>query len=244
MGDALGEVDVARLEVDVEGDEEGSGADGDGAGAGVHACGAEVGLTAEMRDVGLEALVLGLADIRQDDPLRARGGLGVEVDGQVEALRDVGAEATGELDALVHRRLAERHEGDDVDGADARVLALVLLHVDLRDGDLDGTLHRHGDRLGLAGEGQHAAIVVDVRRPIEEVDVRCRGHDSRQGIDDLGAPALAEVGDALDQLCHRASVGAGLAPGDAVRVDRRQMPGQAAGCTSTGFGAAGWTGRR
>ena len=69
VGDALGEVDVARLEVDVEGDQERSSADGHGAGGGMHAGRAEVGLTPEMRDIRLEALVLWLADVSQDDPL-------------------------------------------------------------------------------------------------------------------------------------------------------------------------------
>ncbi len=206
MGDALGEVDVARFQVDIEGDQEGSGADSHGTRSRVHACGSIVGLPTGMRDLGPEPLVLRFPDVGQDDPLGARGGLGIEVDGQLEALGDMGTEAARQLDALLHGRLAERHEGDDVDGPDAWVLALVLLHVDPGDGDLDRRLHRHRDGLGLTGEGQHAPVMVDIRRPVEEVDVRRGGHGGGQRVDDLGPASLAEVGDALDQLCHGRSV--------------------------------------
>ena len=41
---------------------------------------------------------------------------------------------------VIHRRRAERHERDDVDGPDARVLARVAVHVDLVDRDLDQPL--------------------------------------------------------------------------------------------------------
>ena len=145
----------------------------------------------------------------------------------------------GELDALVHRRLAERHEGDDVDGADARVLALVLRPCRCC-AMATSTAPSMATATASASPAKVSTLRLwstsDVRSSRWTPASRPRGGD---GIDDLGAPTLAEVGDALDQLCHRASVGAGLAPGDAARADDGGTPSQAAGCTSTGFGAAG-----
>ena len=124
---------------------------------------------------------------------------GVEVDRQVEALRDPLAEAARQLDALVHRRVAERHERDHVDRADARVLALVLLHVDLVDGRPDEPLQRVADRAGRSGEGEHRAVVARIARPVEEVDAGDAGDGRASQLDDLESAALGDVRDGLDE---------------------------------------------
>ena len=68
------------------------------------------------------------------------------------------------------RVFAQRHERDDVDRADARVGAGVLLHVD----QLEGASDRRGGgadhRLGRAREGHHAAVVGLVARVVEQRD--------------------------------------------------------------------------
>ena len=92
-----------------------------------------------------EALVLAAAHVGQLDPVGPGRGRRVQVDGEVEAGRDPAPEVAGEVDALVERRVAQRHERDDVDGADPRVLAGLLLHVDLAEGHRHEPLQRVGD---------------------------------------------------------------------------------------------------
>ena len=94
----------------------------------------------------LQALELRAADVGQDHAIRSLGRARVQVHGQIEALRDPLSKVSGERDALVHGRLAERDEGNHVNRADAWVLALVRVHVDARDRFLDRGFHRLGHR--------------------------------------------------------------------------------------------------
>src|SRR5206468_9843896 len=107
--DPLRELQIGRIELDVEGDEERSCPDDDRAGGGVHALRSRVG---DMRGVEKsgESLVLGLADIGKPDALKARRRLRVEVHRYLVALRDLAPETVRELDALVHRHSGQRNE--------------------------------------------------------------------------------------------------------------------------------------
>src|SRR4029078_1917639 len=100
-GDPLRELDILGVEVDVPGNEERTGADGDRSGGGVHPGPAEVRLAAVLGDLGLQALVLPATDVGELHPIGPPRRPGVQVDRQVEALGDTGAEAAGELDGLV-----------------------------------------------------------------------------------------------------------------------------------------------
>ncbi len=153
-------------------------------------------------DLDLEALVLSASNIGELDPFGATGGPGVEVDREVEPGRDPLPEPFGQLDALVHRRVAERDERHDVDGPDARVLAGLLIHVDLVDGDLEHALEGFGDGVGVAGEGEDAAVVARIARPIEEVGTRHRSRRVGQSFDDVEAPPFGHVRDGFDEERH------------------------------------------
>ena len=99
---------VRRLEVDVVGDEERPRADGHRARRGMHPARPEVRLAAALVDLRLEALVLAPPNVGELDPLAAGRRLRVEEDRQVEALGDPLPERAGQLDRVVHRRVAER----------------------------------------------------------------------------------------------------------------------------------------
>ena len=107
---------------------------------------AEIGRATRLGDLVLEALVLAAPDVGQLHPLGPRRRVRVEEDRELEAGRDPLAEVPRQLDAVVHRGRAERHERDDIDGADPRVLAGVGVHVDLVDRDLDQPLEGGRDR--------------------------------------------------------------------------------------------------
>ena len=94
---------------------------------------------------------------------------GIEIDRELEPLGDPGRERAGERDAVVHRGVAERHERDDVDRADARVLA-GLRPCRSRRRRRRPPLERGATGVGVAGQGQHAPVVAGVARPVEEVD--------------------------------------------------------------------------
>ena len=122
-------------------------------------------------DLRLQALVLAAAHVRQAAALRAQGRLTVQVDRDARRACAICSPKRRARSTHSSMRVrAQRHERDDVHGADARVGAGVLLHVD----QLDGAADRRGggahDRLGGAGEGHHAAVVGLVARVVEQRD--------------------------------------------------------------------------
>jgi hypothetical protein len=198
-GDPDREVLVGRVEVDVVGDEERAGADGDRSGSRVHPGRPEVRLAAALGDLGTESLVLPAPDVGQLDPFRSQRRRGVEIDRQMVTLRNPPAEAPGEHDRLVHGRVGQGHERDDVDRPDPRMLAPVALHVDLLDRRSDEPIERVGDGPGRASQREHGAVVAGVARPIEEMDLRDRGDGGRQSFDDVETPTFGDVRDRFDQ---------------------------------------------
>jgi hypothetical protein len=162
-----------------------------------------------MVDLGLQPLVLAAPDVGELDPLAPPRRLGVEVDRQVEPLRDPLAERPGQLDRLVHRRVAERNPGDDVDRADPGVLAGMLLHVDLVDRRPDEPLERVADAARRPGDREDGAVVAGVTRPVEEMDAVDTRDRRRQQLDDFEAAALGDVRDGLDEALVEAAVGHG-----------------------------------
>ena len=137
-------------------------------------------------------------DVSQDAPVGPGGRLRVEEDRQVEALGDGGREVAGALDACSIVVSPERHEGHDVHGTDARVLALLHAHVDALDGHLDRPLHGRHHPARVARHGVDAALVVCVRRLVQEPDAAVAADGVSDRVQRLGTGALAEVGDALD----------------------------------------------
>ena len=125
-----------------------------------------------LRDLVAQSLELRPADIGQDDAVRPHGSLGVEEHGQLETFGDALAERSGQLDALVHRRLAQRHERDYVDRADARVLTLcVFMSIRSMASATAASMASVTADAGPA-ECQHAAVVVAIHRLVEQEDAR------------------------------------------------------------------------
>ena len=65
----------------------------------------------------------------------------------------------GERDALGHRHALDRDERHDVDGAEARVLTLMLPQIDRPGRDLEQREDRRLDAGGVAGEREDRAVV-------------------------------------------------------------------------------------
>jgi hypothetical protein len=104
------------------------------------------------------------------------------------------AELTRQVDTLGHRRPAERNEGDDVDGADARMDATVRPQVDSRERYLEQPEQCFGDHSRIADHGEDRAIVRGVCGVVEQH----QPGDPLQGSRELGHDRrplpLADVG--------------------------------------------------
>ena len=96
--------------------------------------GPKSGAPSRSRERRREALEPGPSDVREDTPVGSRRGARVQVDGQLVAFGQPRPERRGRARRRSSmRRVAERHEGHDIERADARVLAVLASHVDARD---------------------------------------------------------------------------------------------------------------
>ena len=197
--DALRELEVVRVEVDVVGDEERPGRHRKRPERRMGAGRAEIGLAPAGPDLIAESLVLPAAYVGQAHPVRAASGVGIEEDGDVVALRDALGETVREFDAVVHRRVTERHDRHDVDRPDSRVLTLVRVQIDERDRLGDQPVQGDEHRLMLARQREDRAVVAGVARPVKEIHAVDRFEGSRQPVNDLEPAALGHVRDGLDE---------------------------------------------
>ena len=165
---------------------------------------AEVGRPLGLEELLGHAFELSLADVGEVHAVGRRGGIFVEEARDFKLFPDAFAEALRHLDALFDRHVDCRDERDDVGGAHARVLAVVLRHVYDFGGffrELEGDFF---DRLGRTYEGEDAAVVVAVGLRVEQ---RAAGYALRD-VDErvVGGFVLffaaAEVRNALDKFGH------------------------------------------
>jgi hypothetical protein len=168
----------------------------------MRACGPEVGGALRIVDVSAETLVLAAPDVGQPHPVRTRRRGRVQVDGHPEALGHGRAELPCVAHAVVDRGVPQRHEGNDIDRADARMLAVLKLHVDVADGDLDGPRQRTHDGVGVASQGQDRSVVAGVAGAVQEIRATHGAGRVGQPIDDVEAPTLGVVGHGFDQARH------------------------------------------
>ena len=191
----------SRVEVDVPGDEERPRADRHGADARVGPCRPEVrtAISRGVADLVADRLVAAAAHVGEPDAVGSRRRARVQVDREVEPVRDPGTEPACQLDAVLERRRAQRDEGDHVHRADAWVLALVAVHLDDVDRHLDRGFQRGLDQFGLAGKGQHRAVVGGVARAVEDERAVDAGGRPREAVDDVEPAAFGIVRDRLDQ---------------------------------------------
>ncbi len=127
------------------------------------------------------------------------GGL-IEINRDREAAPDLGAGLVRGVDAIVKRRAGERHEGQDVGRADARMDAGMLAEIDERGGFTDASHGGFEDDGGLAGEGNDAAVVVGIGIKSENGYAVHMTGDARDGHDYVGVAALREIRHAFDHL--------------------------------------------
>ena len=115
-------------------------------------------------------LELPAADVGEVDAVRRGSRAFIQKEGLAEALARLFCHRLGGGVGVLYRRLFDGDEGNDVYRAHAGMLAAVLCHID----EFQCLAHRLDDRgderLRLADDGDHRAVVVGIGRIIEQFD--------------------------------------------------------------------------
>ncbi len=149
-------------------------------------------------------LKLPFAAFGEVSALRPGCGVFIQEGRNAELLPDPLRHALGQFNALCKRHVHRGHEGDHVCRPHARMLTLVLCHIDQLGcgfGELEGRLFDPG---GRADHGKHAAIVAAVCLNVQQRaagDAVCNA-DELVEHDGIRFLADAEIGDTFNDFCH------------------------------------------
>src|SRR5579871_2940096 len=203
FGDFVGYGNVGSVEVDVVGHEEFARPDDGDARGGMEFWFANVGLAIVIAfEFVAKTFELAAADIFKVHAIGPGGGGFVEIDGNAVTLPDFVAYAASERDTVFEREALDGNEGDDVGGADARVRAGVMRHVDEFEGAAGAEERGFGYGFRIAGKSDDAAIVVGVHFLVENVDAGNGAHDLNERVDVGRVAAFGEIRDTLNQSFH------------------------------------------
>ena len=214
-GHGVGPAAGGGVQVDVVGDQEVAGPHRGGPRAGVEGGRAEVGRPDRVGQAGLQALVLPGPHRRQVAAVGVQGGVAVAVDGEAHLVGQAPGQAVGVGHRLLHGDAGHRHQGADVHGPEAGVLAVVAAHVDGLGRRPPGPHRRLDDGVGRPDEGDHGAVGAPAGVDVEQRHLLHRRDGLGQAADDRRVAAFGEVGDALEQrgLGHGVQVIGNCRPG-------------------------------
>ena len=199
LGNFLSDFHIVAGQVDVEGHQRLAGAD-DRRASRADTIGAKIGVTRRVAPhLHLERFVLPTADVFQVLAFGAGGGLFIQVDRDAKLLADALPQAAGDGHTFRHADTRDGHEGHHIAGADARVLALVLVQVDQLGGFSNRPEGGLFDLLRRADKGQHGAVVIQVGVPVEQADRRHGLDGVLDGLDYFGAAGIGKVGNTFDK---------------------------------------------
>ena len=192
--DRTGRLDVGVDEVHVERDQRAAGADDDATRRRMQLRRPEVGRELARLDPVLQLLRASSSEKRRASSLPH---LGVEEDRKAELVADAARDLARARASPFRVRRSDRHDGNDVRSADARVHAFVRAQVDRVSRTRNAGEQRIGDRVLVADEGEHGPVVVGVDVHVEHACVR--REPGADGVDDGAVAAFGEVRDALER---------------------------------------------
>src|SRR5262249_47168885 len=195
----LSDFDIGRAQKNVVGDQELTRPHDACTRGGMKAGVAVVGPAGRIRaDFVANSFELSAADVLQTLPLRGRSRGLVEVNRNFVALPNLLSNVARHSHAIFDSNAFDGDEGDDVGSAQPRVRTLVMIQIDQLSGLAYSSNGSFLDRLSLADESDHAAIVVGVHFAVEKVHA-IQFHGLNDGINFGFVPALGKIRNTLHQ---------------------------------------------
>jgi hypothetical protein len=145
---------------------------------------------------------LARADVGQVAPLRAAGGVFIEVDRDAQFITDASADLAGELRAVLHRDTCDRDERAHVHRPEPRMFTAMPGHVDQFGGLPRAAKSRFSDGRRITDEGYNGAVGALAGIDVEQSNPP-HGADGVGDLpNDVGVTALGEIRHAFDDLLH------------------------------------------
>jgi SAM-dependent methyltransferase len=193
-GDLACQVRVGRVEVDVEGDQRPPRADDHATRARIQPSGSEV--RGELAFVQTALKTFRAAPPEERGPT-ACPRLAVEEDRELQLGADPARDDERALACAIAVGGIDRDDRHDVGSADARMGALVRIQVDALACAGDAGEQRGDQRILVAHEGEHGAVVIRIRVDVEHL--RRPGERARERVDGVAVSPLGEVRDRFER---------------------------------------------
>lgn len=206
-GDALCNLDIACLQVDVEGQQEGTGADTGCSRSGMESRPAHIGVPRRIQPGGgSELLIPALPDNFKPTAFRAKSSGFIEIYGKTQLGPQPMPQTVRPDRAVLQRRISKRNQRNDINRPDAGVNPPMPVQVDSFDRGRSRAEGRFADRVGLPNERENAAMMIGIALPTEEP--RAGGSTNRVSnrVDDCSVTPFREVRDAFDDLTGQSIV--------------------------------------
>ncbi len=206
-GDELGEREIGRAQVDIEGDEDLTCADNGCAGREMEGGAAGIGRAGGIGEGGFaKRFELAMPHMFEETALGDKSRFAVEIDGNRKLGGHATADRVSEFNALRHCGIGQGNERQNVEGAQARVNAAVGAEVDEVASFTGGNEGRLGDGVGTSGKGDDAAVVIPIAGAVENQDAGDAAHGGSDAVDARNVAAFREVRDAFDDCVFQAAL--------------------------------------
>ena len=211
LADALGDFKIGRVQVDVVGDQEFACAHHHGAGRRVQPRLADVRSAVRIaQHFFAQALELPLANVFEICALRPLRRRFVEINRNAIALPDFASHFFGQRHAVLDGHAFDGNKRHHIGRTHARMRPGMLGQINQLGRFAHAAQRRFGHRLGLAGDGHHAAVMVRVAFTVQQVHARNFAHGRHDGVHFGRVAPFGKIGNAFDESFHgvRGSSGA------------------------------------
>ena len=169
IGDAPGDLNIAAVEVHVEGDQRLPCANHGCTGGRGHG-GAKIRRTSGINaNAFAPGFVFTAPHIGQIAPFRSAGGFLVQIHRNPQLIADASPNFPRQRHTFAHRRIAQRHKRHHVGCANPWMSAALFIQINVLLRDFGGLKRRFAHSIGGASKTDHGAIVVAIRLHIQQL---------------------------------------------------------------------------
>ncbi len=200
MGNGLGHLKIAAVEIDIERHQKRPGTDHRGPGRRMHHGFTDIRMPLRVDDFGFQGFILAFPDKFQPLSIRLHRRRFIKIHGNAGFRMIPGAECMGQRDTFLHGDGHDRRKRYDIHGPDPRMTSPMRFHIDMTDGRPGRIDQGLLNRCGLSDQTDNQAVMIPIRPAVEKPASLPVPKAALNGIDDLRPSAFTEIGNTFNQL--------------------------------------------